>query len=201
MSEIEAALIERNRTAIGKAGPLFEKLNGSWERIEAFFRKQGILRPTQITVEYLYDARHNPPNEAYGGSLLGIERINGAWRVCVGNEHYDYPDDSVNWIPISDAPTDVRLRMLEKIPDLFAKLTKSNEEYLSEIERGVVRAESIVTQLFEIAKPGASAAPVAPGPKTSQKPLLRRKKRVAPSDQSLTKILKELEEQGVDSNE
>lgn len=127
-------LAARNAHIVAMAGPLYEKLNRSWERAEEFFKSRGILAPVALS---------------YGGDdhseeLIGIQRISGKWRICVGYLHYSDPDQNNNWTPICESSVELRSSLLTKIPQLFERLVKTNEEVIPRLEKAVIEAEYIL---------------------------------------------------------
>lgn len=145
MPSFDPALIERNKAAIKQASPLLDKISKSWDDIEEFFRSQGILRGASIGYGTIYE---DPLEESpVGQDLLGIQKVKGAWRICVGSDMYRRPDCSPNWKPIGEASTQLRIDLLEHVHALFAAMVKSNEEYIKEIEEAARKSQAVLSDL------------------------------------------------------
>lgn len=145
MPSFDAALIQRNQAALAKASPLLDKLSKSWEQIEQFFRKQGILRGARYQYGSIYG--DFPREDELGAKLLGVQKVKGTWRICYGEELYTHPDRDVDWVPVGDAPTAIRIGLLEHVGPLFEAMVKSNEGYLEEIEQAAAKAQSVLADL------------------------------------------------------
>ncbi len=145
MSSFDPALIERNKAAIKQASPLLDQISKTWENIEKFFQSQGILRGACTGYQTIYQ---DPYGECpIGEHLLGIQKLKGAWRICVGMEHYNHPEDEFNWKPIGEASTQLRIELLEHVHSLFAAMVKSNEDYIKDIEEAAKKSQKVLSEL------------------------------------------------------
>lgn len=145
MSSFDPALIQRNKAAIKQASPLLDQLSGTWDKIEKFFQSQGILRGACVGYQTVYQDPHEECPIAE--RLLGIQKVKGAWRICTGSEHYNYPEDGCDWKPIGEASTQLRIDLLEHVHPLFAAMVKSNEEYIKEIEKAAEKSRKVLSDL------------------------------------------------------
>lgn len=143
MSKLDAALVQRNKQAIEAASPLFDELNKSWDQIEKFLRKQGILHEVEHQIGTLDDLQYG----AYASRLIGIQKRKGEWRVCYGVVHFQDPDEDAGWIPVTECTTDLRIELLEHVAGLFEELVKSNEKFVPEMEKAVAKSHSVLADL------------------------------------------------------
>lgn len=144
MANIDAALKKRNQESISVVTPLFDELNQAWEKIENFFRSQGILQPAHFAYAKVYEFDH--AQEPIGENLIAIEKLGGKWRICHGYFHYpaaEYGD----WTPISECSVDRRVLLLDHVASLFESLVESNEKYVPEIEKAVAKSQSVLKSL------------------------------------------------------
>jgi len=124
MPKLDAALIKRNAAAIAQANPLYELVNKNWEKVEDFFRNQGVLAPVTAWLE---------TSEGGLESGLGISKSGGQWRVHVVTSHINDPEQVEHWALICDAPIATRVAMLQHVPKLFDKLVESNEKAVADL--------------------------------------------------------------------
>lgn len=146
MPKEDGAFAQRNKAALKAVSPLFEDLNKSWERIEEFFRKQGILRSVQIPYASDEDGYGQPVAEY----LIGLQKRRGEWRICYGEFWYANPTGEADWTPITEAGIEVRVKLLNHVTELFATLVKSNEEFVPELEQAVAMSHAVLEELTAI---------------------------------------------------
>lgn len=152
MPEIDRALLMRNAAAMEKAAPLFTQVNLTWGKIEHFLRQQGVLQPVSIRAFSECDDQ----DVERGAHHLGVQKAGGSWRICTALEIYDF-DERLKWEPITEAPSENRIRMLEFVPELFTAVVRGNEAFVASIEDAVNRSERILSELGLI-----SESPAAP---------------------------------------
>ena len=146
MAKVDAALKKRNHEALSEVAPLFDQLNAAWEKIEDFFRSQGILAPTYISYAPLECWHNSVEPETVGELVLGIEKIKGKWRIC--HSAYDYRQGEVGtWTPVSDCSTELRTELLDHVGKLFEKLVESNEKYVPEVQKAVAKSAAVLKEL------------------------------------------------------
>ncbi len=126
MSKLDDALIQRNKEAMQQASPLFDELNKAWTKIEVFFRKQGILRDACLSIGSIEQWTPGGPEDV-AGRLIGVVKVSGKWRVCYGIEHYHHPGDEINWTPVADCGTELRMELLEHVGDELAGIGSEGE--------------------------------------------------------------------------
>lgn len=144
MPTSDSALIARNEAAMNEASPLLDKLSKTWDKIEGFFRKSGILREVSISFAPLHD--QNTGGGIYGERLISLQKFGGSWKVCYGEVYYQH-DEVISWKPVGESPADIRIELLEHVNRLFEALVKSNEEYVAEIRAATQKAEEIKVNL------------------------------------------------------
>jgi len=147
MAKFDAALAKRNREALQDASPLFDQINEAWDKIERFFRKQGILRAVSYPYQSLYEWNGNEEVEI-GNHLLGIQKHKGKWRVCYGVE-YDRapPPFEVSWTPVTACGASLRIELFDHVAGLFERLVKSNEDYIPEMEQALEKWHEVLSDL------------------------------------------------------
>jgi hypothetical protein len=66
---------------------------------------------------------------AYEIEQIGYAKVDGNWRIAIrklrGNEESEYEDVVTNTWAFNDAPRQVRLRSVEKLPELVSGLAKA----------------------------------------------------------------------------
>ena len=144
MAKADSALSTRNEAAVKAANPLFGELNNTWEKIEDFFRKQGVLRPVETTL-WTFTMEMSPHAEDVGEYQIGIQKFKGKWRICFGTCYYQNP--GTDWQPITECPTDRRIELLDYVDRLYEALVKSNETYVPELEEAVQKSKKILCDL------------------------------------------------------
>ncbi len=137
MPKVPNPLDVRNKAAIEKATPLYDRINSVWEKTEEFLRSKGILAP----VEFCYGG------EEYGEYYLGLQKIGGKWRICHGFFHYNSQDQQTDWSVITDTPIELRVELLKHVQDLFEALVKSNEAVVPKLEKAAQEAEETLRKL------------------------------------------------------
>jgi hypothetical protein len=142
----DSALRNRNKEIIQKATPLFDQLNESWEKIESFFRAQGILQSCYISYDQFGDWPQPDQFNAYGEELLGIEKHKGKWRICFAQLDYGSGEIS-GWTPVTEGSTEIRILLLDHVGKLFEMLVESNEKFVPEIEQAVAKSHSVLKAL------------------------------------------------------
>jgi len=87
---------------------------------------------------------------AYECENVGYSKINGYWCIGInrtaGDENSPYGDDVREVWPFNDAPRDLRLRAVEKLPELIAGIAQSAEQ-----AAGVVNKKLAETKAFAAA--------------------------------------------------
>jgi hypothetical protein len=95
--------------------------------------------------EPLDDMRTTPlgMRESGDGDVgLGLCKIAGEWRICLGRWLSDDPEscwDEKAWRPIAECSRDDRTRATEVIHRLAGRLAETAEEISSEVEQAVAR--------------------------------------------------------------
>ena len=133
----QQSLVAKNRQIMAAAEPLYNQLNRSWDRAEEFFRNIGVLAPPMVPYG----------TDDCSVDVLGIQKIGGKWRVCVGNIHHNDPEQDPRWKPIVEEGVELRAHLLHKLPELLEALVKTNESVLPRLQRAIVEADHILNSL------------------------------------------------------
>ncbi len=137
MPKVPNPLDVRNKAAIEKAAPLYDRINKVWEKTEEFLKSKGILAPVNFTYGYEQSCEYS----------LGLQKISGKWRICHGFFHYSSPDQDTDWTVITDVPIELRVHLLKYVQDIFEALVKSNEAVVPKLEKAAQEAEETLRKL------------------------------------------------------
>jgi hypothetical protein len=137
-------LIDRAQQAREALYARYDKLSALWIKAEEELVKFHIPRP--VTCECLeYEDSHDA--NARICEALGVQKINGNWRIC----HSVYPlgskPESTGWTPITECPVETRVLMTELLPDLRADVVKSAEEFIPEVDKAIEELEKTLARL------------------------------------------------------
>jgi hypothetical protein len=84
----------------------------------------------------------------YSTEDLGYAKVRGKWGIALRtfSQNYHYPEDAEReeW-PFNDAPRQLRLSAIEKIPELLEKLSEQAAQTTEEICCKVAETEELVT--------------------------------------------------------
>lgn len=135
-------LIDRNKSITNRAYAMLDKIGNAWRDAEEFLRSQGVLRGVEVALRPIKDQQ---TGREIGEECIGVQKLNGAWRICVGDRFHEVPDCDRNWKPVVDAPVHVRIGMIEHLRDLFEAVVKSNEACADEIEDAVKKMDDMLS--------------------------------------------------------
>jgi hypothetical protein len=99
-------------------------------------------------------------SSAYESENVGYAKINGFWCIginrAVGDEDSPEPDDVRDIWPFNDAPRELRLRAVEKLPELLDQLAKSAEQTAEVVNKKVAETKAFAAAigLLPIAESG-----------------------------------------------
>jgi hypothetical protein len=85
---------------------------------------------------------------------IGYDKINGKWGIALrtvsGNHEFDEYSEAELWL-FNDAPRTLRLRGIEKIPDLIEKLIADTEDTAKRIKAKLDQAKQLAAAINAIA--------------------------------------------------
>ena len=114
-----------------------------------------------ITVWDSLRASDDPRTQHYWSEDLGYAKIGGKWGIALrtvsGNYNYPDEDEIESWL-FNDAPRQLRLAAIGKIPDLFQVLSEKASETTHQIIEKLEETEELVKAVKK-----ASAEPPKPG--------------------------------------
>jgi hypothetical protein len=129
-----------NKQLIEEADILYSQINDSWQTVEAHIQDSGVLKPVVIGMG------HDEDGDSF---FLGVQKINGKWRICTGMIPHNAPDDAEvhKWIPVGDSPIQERIFYFSRIQDLYAEVVRSNEEVVAKLRAAVLNADDSLRSL------------------------------------------------------
>lgn len=147
MSVLNAALLKRNEKATSQARESLGQLQKTWEALEDEFRKLGILKSTGVKLRSIFDdGDYHGVHDPIGEKTIGVAKVKGQWRVCLGSYYYQH-DNDIDWTPIVDCSTADRIAGLEKVKDLMAEVVVSNEKAAKELDAAVLDAAKLLKEI------------------------------------------------------
>ena len=124
-----------------------DNLNSSAKRVEAILKKHplGVASWVKFTDSRTHDGM------VYYYEQVGFAKINGKWSLAIrtvdGNVRDD--DDIESW-PFNEAPRGLRVKAVNKLPDLLEQLVKDGNEMIQEVT-GQVKAVDFLADALEAA--------------------------------------------------
>jgi hypothetical protein len=122
-----------------------------------------------VTFRSRADANSDP--ETYDDDQIGYCKIRGTWGISLrhiwGNAGWDDHNSDGPWL-FNDAPRDLRLRSVDKIPDLIEALGKEASETIKQVHESTQRASALagaIEQIVLAEKTGVKLPPPPPSPK------------------------------------
>lgn len=93
-------------------------------------------------------------SETYWRKSLGYDKVDGKWGIALREEAGFFDDPGRHgfdtWL-FNDAPRNLRLEALPKLPELFEELVKQVDEATATIEAATVEATQLASVLAELA--------------------------------------------------
>lgn len=147
MSVLDAALLKRNVAATQQAQKSLGELEKTWEALEVEFRKLGILTTTSLQFGKIFDsADHHGMHDPVGERLIGLAKVKGKWRVCLGSYYYQH-DNPIDWTPIVDCSTPDRIKGFDFAKSLMAEVVVSNEKAAKDLSKAATAAAKLLKEM------------------------------------------------------
>src|SRR5258708_9831703 len=91
-----------------------------------------------LTVWVVFENRGDEQDpEQYDCDQIGYCKVNGKWGICLrhiwGHEGFDRHSEDGPWL-FNDAPRELRLRSIDKIPDVIEALAKEASDTTKKIQ-------------------------------------------------------------------
>lgn len=85
---------------------------------------------------------------------VGYSMINGEWRLAVRKTHGDDPENALEEVwPLNEAPLYLRIRAVDKLPDLLEAFVKATDAAANRLSKKVRPAQELAAAVNTIAKP------------------------------------------------
>lgn len=103
-------------------------------------------------------ANHGDPNDSswYDVDQIGYCKVDGKWGISLrhiwGREDWDDHKEDGPWL-FNDAPREMRLRSVDKIPELIESLSKKASETTKKIQEKTKEVGELARAIEEAAKP------------------------------------------------
>lgn len=103
-------------------------------------------------------ADHGDPNNLswYDCDQIGYCKVDGKWGISLrhiwGSEDWDDRNEDGPWL-FNDAPREMRLRSVDKIPELIESLSKKAAETTKKIQEKTKEVGELASAIEEAAKP------------------------------------------------
>lgn len=145
LDSTRAALLEQLRggatLTAESIGALGEELNALYEKLAAAWGGKRYFTPASVV---LFDDAHLRPDD-YVTTYLCFGKHERTWAFSVETEHCrDCDGDSRTAILLSSASLDIRVRAIEKLPELEAALARADEQRRSDLLRAVDKLSNLV---------------------------------------------------------
>jgi hypothetical protein len=122
----------------------YDALNALWLKAEEEITKLHI--PHSVT--YAYDSLDTDEFGLNEGKVffvpcLGVQKIKGKWRICVGS-YYDYPDgrdSDPEWTSIIECSAEIRVEAAEHLPGLRQKVVEEAEKFIPRVNKAIEALE------------------------------------------------------------
>jgi hypothetical protein len=109
----------------------------------------------------------------YDDDQIGYGKVNGKWGITLrriwGDNRNDNHDDEGPWL-FNEAPRDMRLASVDKIPELIEALSKEASDTTKKIQEKTLEVRELARAIEYPEKPPAPPAPVVTPNLTLQKP-------------------------------
>lgn len=133
-------LDERNDEVNQALEARFTQLNAALEAHES--KLKAMMVPKDAWVIYFkYDDDDHQIGHTVGQyqHLIGMIKLNGAWRLCHARhyEDYNHPDDEPAWKPIVEASIEDRLSAAKHIDKLREAIVEAKEKLIPSVEEAI----------------------------------------------------------------
>jgi hypothetical protein len=146
-----------------------DTLNNSAKRIEVVLKKH----PLGVASWVKFTDSNSTDGLAYHYEQVGFAKINGRWslaiRTVTGDERFD--DDKVETWPFNEAPRGLRVKAVNKLPDLLEQLVKDGNEMIQEVTEQVKAVDFLADALEAVLEPTAEKSPDKPSARLPLRPI------------------------------
>jgi hypothetical protein len=146
-----------------------DSLNNSAKRIEAVLKKH----PLGVASWVKFTDSSSADGMAYYYEQVGFAKINGRWslaiRTVAGDERAD--DDKVETWPFNEAPRGLRVKAVNKLPDLLEQLVKDGNEMIQEVTKQVKAVDFLADALEAVLELTVEKPPDKPSARLPLRPV------------------------------
>jgi hypothetical protein len=132
------------------------------------------LKKLNLGVSVWVDLRGNedPQDQSYWGDDLGYAKVGGKWGIALRNVvgNYNWPDEQKieEWL-FNDAPRELRLAAIGKIPELLDKLNEKATEMAKKIKAKLTEAQEVAAAVKEaVGEPKMERVVIKPRPTNAE---------------------------------
>ena len=134
-------------------------LNNSAKRIEAVLKKH----PLGVASWVKFTNSTSAGGMSYYHEDVGFAKVNGKWCLGIRVVSGDVQDDeTVDSWPFNEAPRGLRVKAVNKLPDLLDQLVKDGTEMIGEVTEQVRAVDFLADALEAIVEPAAERRPLPP---------------------------------------
>jgi hypothetical protein len=115
----------------------YDQLNALWQRAEAELTRNHIPRPVHFEY-YHYPLDPDQPDREQVCECLGLQKINGKWRLCHGvYVAGSWGSEPSDWKPMIESSGEDRVRAAEHLPAFRDAVIDSAERFVEEVDRAI----------------------------------------------------------------
>jgi hypothetical protein len=144
-----------------------DRLGAAIDKFDASLRKLGL----GITSWVVFRSGGSEDGFYYSVEEIGYAKIGKEWGLAIqtrsGNESDDSDDVDGCW-SFNDAPRELRVRAVGKIPDLLEKLIKDAADIAKQVSQQVEVVDGLTAAIKNLPATGESTIVPAQGPKATQ---------------------------------
>lgn len=111
----------------------YDELNALWTQAEEQLTKLHVPHG----VECYYRDWEEAGGQFSAYAHLGLQKLGGKWRICHGYSCDADPEQSIDWIPITDCAADVRVAAAPHVALLREAVVKSAEEFVPKVDAAI----------------------------------------------------------------
>jgi uncharacterized protein YoxC len=149
-------LVAELPTAASTLNDATDQLGKSIGSLDALLKKFSLGVPTWVS----FNSEANEIADYYYNEDLGYAKIGGKWGVAVRTVEYNpgRPDSDIEQWLFNDAPRLLRVRAVEKIPELLEALLESAAEMSKRIAEKASEVDALTAGMNSVIEPRKSLA-------------------------------------------
>jgi hypothetical protein len=130
---------KRNEAVRSEIEKKLDHLTELWNAVEG---KVLSMQPPRH-IKFYFDSQTDDHSGMSQYSCLGLQRYGGKWRLCYAWDS-DWHDGALDWRPVVDCSTEIRVDAAKHIEKLLEEVVKSGKEYLPEVDEAVRCLENVL---------------------------------------------------------